>query len=473
LRLLHLGSGFRPWRRGGLVAYTEDLMEEQVRRGDTVAYFFSGRQYPLVSGPRLRRWEHGGVAMLEVVNSPLYDHGRQPDLEVAEPRIERMLARLLRENRPDVVHVQELAGLPSSVLDVIRLAGIPAIVTLQDYFPVCSTFKLLDADGRICLRREIGEDCVATSAADPRDPGLMIEGTMRFHLARMPFVQVLSPARREALISRVAMTVARREIDRRRRGAPARQATAAAFQRRRTVNVDRLNRADRVIAMSHRVEEIYSQLGVDPSRLRTVHLTLAHIERLRPRRPRAGGPLTFATLAGLESVAKGGRLLLEAMRLLSDHAAAGRFRLLVFGHVHGQFVEEAIRLPGLELRSPYAPGELDAILDEVDVGIMSSIWEEAYGYAGVEFLAKGIPVIANAIGGMPDYTRDDETGWLNRSCSAAELARIMAGVIDRPEQVAELNAKLLATRGSIVKPFARHAEEMDAIYREAIAARAG
>ena len=27
------------------------------------------------------------------------------------------------------------------------------------------------------------------------------------------------------------------------------------------------------------------------------------------------------------------------------------------------------------------------------------MWEEAYGYAGLEFLAKGIPVIANAIGG--------------------------------------------------------------------------
>jgi len=39
------------------VAYVEDLMHEQVRRGDGVAYFFSGRQYPYVGGPRLRRWD--------------------------------------------------------------------------------------------------------------------------------------------------------------------------------------------------------------------------------------------------------------------------------------------------------------------------------------------------------------------------------------------------------------------------------
>ena len=99
---------------------------------------------------------------------------------------------------------------------------------------------------------------------------------------------------------------------------------------------------------------------------------------------------------------------------------------------------------------------------------MPSIWEEAYGFAGIEFLAKGIPVIANAIGGMPEYTRDGETGWLNRSCSAPELARIMRDVVERPEQVGKLNARILASRHAIIKPMARHGDEMDAIYRELV-----
>jgi glycosyltransferase involved in cell wall biosynthesis len=96
------------------------------------------------------------------------------------------------------------------------------------------------------------------------------------------------------------------------------------------------------------------------------------------------------------------------------------------------------------------------VLDDVDAGIIPSIWEEAYGLAGPEFLAKGIPVIANAMGGMPEYTRDGETRWLNQSCSAAELARIMREVVERPAQVAELNVKILAARETIIKPMARH-----------------
>jgi glycosyltransferase involved in cell wall biosynthesis len=437
-----------------------------VRGGHAVSYFFSGRQYPLVRRPRLRRWEQRGVAMLEVVNSPLHDHGRQPELETAEPRIEHMLRRLVSELRPDVVHVQELAGLPFSVLDVLRDSRAPAIVTLQDYFPLCSTFKLLDADGRVCLRREIGADCVAATAADPRDPGLMIEATLKLHLRRAPLLRSARSARVDHAIHRVASGIARRAA---KRPPPA---GAEAYQRRRELNVERLSRADCLIAMSHRVAEIYAQLGVPAERLRTIHLTLAHIERLTPRRAAQAEQITFGTLAGFESEAKGARLLIEAARLLADRVPGGSYRLLVLGHADPRFTAEAATIPGIEIGHRFAPEELDSILDEIDVGLMPSIWEEAYGYAGIEFLAKGIPVIANAIGGMPDYTRDGETGWLNWSCSAEELAEIMAAVVERPGQVMELNAKLIAARDSIVKPMARHAGEMDEVYREAIAARA-
>lgn len=478
MRLLHVGSGFRPWRQGGLVAYIEDLMAEQVARGHEVTYFFSGRQYPWIGGPRLRRWERGGVAMREVVNSPLHEHGRQPDLEQAEPRIERMLECLIRELRPDAVHVQELAGLPSSVLDIPRLAGVPTIVTLQDYFPLCPTFKLLDAEGRVCLRREIGADCVATTAARPSDPSLLFEATLRHGISHLPLVRRVDPGRRDPWIERISVPLARRAAERRPRVERSGGVAAAAFQRRRDVNVARLNGADRVIAMSARVAEIYALLGVQPDRLRTLQLTLEHLEHLRPRRleersrrPQGGQPITFATLGGLASTAKGGRVLIDAMRSLSDAVSAGRLRLLVFGFVDGGLRDEAVGVPGVELRGPYAPEQLDALLEEVEVGIMPSLWEEAYGYAGLEFLAKGIPVIANAIGGMVEYTREGETGWLNHSCSAEELARIMLGVLDDPEQIVELNGRLRAGRAAIVKPMSRHADEMDSVYSELIAAR--
>ncbi len=57
--------------------------------------------------------------MFEVINSPLYDHGRQPELELDEPHTERLFERVIDELSPDVVHFHELAGLPSSLLDLV------------------------------------------------------------------------------------------------------------------------------------------------------------------------------------------------------------------------------------------------------------------------------------------------------------------------------------------------------------------
>ena len=156
--------------------------------------------------------------------------------------------------------------------------------------------------------------------------------------------------------------------------------------------------------------------------------------------------------------------------LCQEHA--GRFRLIAFGHVDPRYRQVLAGLPGVELRTPYVAFQLDALLDEVDVGLVPSVWEEAYAYAGIEFLAKGIPVLANAIGGVTDYTREGETGWLNRSCEAPELARIMARLVEQPAEVDALSAKVRARRDEIVMPLARHAEEVDALYRELIAARA-
>ena len=467
MRVLHVGSGFRPWRRGGLVAYIEDLMAEQVRRGDEVAYFFSGRLYPRVRGPWLRRWSRDDIPMYEVCNSPLHDHGRQPVLEVAEPQVERLFARVVEEFRPDVVHFQELAGLPTSLLDVAHELGVPTVVTLQDYFFLCPTFKLLDAQGRICTRTDVGAACVASVSADPRPAGLLYEATVSYDIEQTAVGRRIPEHVRDHHVRRVARAIGRRAAP---TSGP--QGDAADFQRRRVVNVERLSRADRVIAMSTRVAELHAQLGVEEERLRTIHLTLSHFERLQPRVAAPGEPITFATLGAFESVPKGGRLLLDAVRQLDGTAAAGRFRIVVYGWIAPQFAEAAEELDAIELGAPFAPSELDAMLDGVDVGLMPSVWEEAYGYAGIEFLAKGIPVIGNAIGGITDYVRDGETGWLNRSRSADELARIITGIVERPEQVIELNARLRERRAEIVKPIAAHADEMDALYSEVVAERA-
>jgi glycosyltransferase involved in cell wall biosynthesis len=251
-------------------------------------------------------------------------------------------------------------------------------------------------------------------------------------------------------------------------------ATEAAYRRRREVNLDRLARIDALVAASTRTTEIYATLGVPRARLRTLHLTAGHVAALTPRRmetpPR---PVRFATLAGAASEEKGCLLLLDAARRLEAIAPGAAYTIEVHGLVDERVRSALERVPAVRLGRRYRPAELDSILDEADVGLVPSLWEEVLANAGLEFIAKGVPVVANALGGMPDYTIPGVTGWLNRSCGAEELAGIMAAIVADPGQILELNAAIRARRDEFVTPLDRHVAQLEAIYDEVIAAGSG
>jgi glycosyltransferase involved in cell wall biosynthesis len=437
-------------------------MEGQAARGHDVGAFLTARHLPLVGRPFMRRWSRRGVTYHELVNAPIAQHWsrgtRRPLQDLDEPGSERRFAEVLARRRPEIVHFQHLAGVPSSLPAIARTAGARTVMTLEDYQPLCPTLKLYDSHGQICLRHEVGPECARCCRDAPGDAAHLVEQTVRHELvaakARVPGLRRVSFGRAGHAVGGVPARAARTE--------PGGPAPAEAYQRRREQNLRRLDGIDVLIAQSPRVAEIYRALGVRNPSLRSMQLTLPHIERLTPRRLDAPpARVTFATLNGAASAAKGARLLLEAARALAGEP----YRLLVLGHVDEGVRAELVSLEEVELRGEYTTRELDTLLDEVDVGLVPSVWEEAYGYVGPELLAKGIPVIGNAIGGIPEYVRDGETGWLNRSCSAAELAAHMRAALRAPEEVLRMHRKVLARRERLLKPMADHLAEVEAVYR--------
>jgi glycosyltransferase involved in cell wall biosynthesis len=460
-----------------LIYYAEDLMAAQVARGDSVSYFCSGRHYPFVAGPRLKRWRRDGVEMHEVINPPItpaLEAGtRHPEKDLSEPQIEAVFKRVLAQTRPDVVHIQELFALPSSVIDIAREARVPVVMTLQDYFPLCSTLRLYDRHGQICMRREVGVECAANNANAPPDSGWMLALTIDFEIARLcrrvgvrPITETLPL---DAIIHRVASRVARRASQ---NGSAERHepTLAAAFQRRRELNVERLSRVDRLIAPSDRVAEIYRTLGVAGDRLSKVRFTLANITRLRQRvLTSPPSPVTFGTLNGFASTSKGARTLLAALRALRASGDEDRLRFRVFGYVDPAIRQELTSYRCVDIHGRYGRGEVDRLLDGVDVGIMPSMWEECYPFVGLEYIAKGIPLIVNPLGGMVEYAREGETAWLNHGCSGDGIAAIMSRLAREPQLVLDMHRRMPPVRDEVVLPMHGHADTMDGVYQELIA----
>jgi len=75
-----------------------------------------------------------------------------------------------------------------------------------------------------------------------------------------------------------------------------------------------------------------------------------------------------------------------------------------------------------------------------DVLVMPSRWE-AFGIALIEAMGMGIPVVAAAVGGVPEVVRNGETGILVRSRDPAEFADAVLRIRDS-EQTREAMASL-------------------------------
>jgi glycosyltransferase involved in cell wall biosynthesis len=480
MRILHIGFGFLPLRYGGIIIYAEDVMDAQVARGHDVGYFFPGRRYPVLPADRLRRWERRGVSMFELVNSTLGPGGDagtlRPQDDLSHPPSEAHFIRVLEEFRPDVVHVQELIGLPTAVIEIARARGVPVVATIQDYLPLCPVIKLYDVDGNVCVRHDVGEQCARCSAWAPEGHREMLHRTVEHDLgARLGGARGGAVLKAAMAGSRVVRRVIRRPAalpaPAEQKQEPPRERAPAArvYQARRDVNVQRLGMLDAMAFQSHRAAEIYATLGVPEARMRVLQFAVSHIEHITAKTiSEPPSPVRFATLAGAANVAKGSEVIVGALERLERMGLSDRFQFTALGYIHDGTREALERFPAARWGGFYEPEVLDSVLMPYDVGIVPSVWEESYGYVGVEFLAKGIPVIGNARGGIVEYTRDGETGWVNREASAEGLAAIMAEIVRRPEQVPELNARIRADRARIVKPFAAHVDEIEALYREVV-----
>ncbi len=468
MKILHIGWGFRPWRGGGLIEYTEDLMETQAKNGYEVYYFFAGRHYPLLSKPRLLRWERKGIHMYEIINSPIIHGGDRgtlrPELDVSEKWSEFFLKKAFNQIQPDIVHIQELAGLPSSLIDITKEKNIPLIMTLHDYFSLCPTLKLFDSTENICMDKDIDKKCIICCQNAP-NKNIFIKQSIAYNLKKWhlygisknlyEFIKVFKTRNK---IFHVSSKEGMEEMD---------QDLVKKFQERRDINIKRLNKIDLLIAQSHKVEKIYRRMLNREKGIITLHSTVKHINHIQPKVISSMDfPINFAVLNGCASVAKGSKLVLRAMKLLAERGLNDFFKLHIFGGLSPEVEYEILRFNNVIYHGLYNVNELNMILDEIEVGIIPSVWEEVYGYVGIEFLAKGIPIIGNKKGGIVDYTIDGFTGWINQNSDAEGLANIMTNIINNPSQISYLNKKIVNNRRSILKTMDQHFYEIDEIYRK-------
>lgn len=203
------------------------------------------------------------------------------------------------------------------------------------------------------------------------------------------------------------------------------------------------------IAVSRQLAEELIKEGVAPDRVRVIYNGI-DVQAFQPRRPREqirqelgygpGIPL-IATVARLHPV-KGHRYLLEAAQKVVQVRPEVRFLIVGVGPAR-RFLEEYAGRLGIakQVRFTGFVEDVASLLGAVDLVVVPSLWE-GFGLTAVEALNVGVPVVATAVGGLPEVVRHGITGLLVPPGDSEALAREILWVLSHP-----VEARAMAERG--------------------------
>ncbi len=175
---------------------------------------------------------------------------------------------------------------------------------------------------------------------------------------------------------------------------------------------------------------------------------------------------------GVETIVRALPRVLERRRARLTVVGEGEWAPVIRETVTRAGVESHVRMTG-----QIPATELGRMYSDADIFVLPAVVDrkgdtEGLGVVLLEAMRFGRPVIASAVGGIPDIVRDGQTGWLVEPGNAGALARRILAVADQPS-----TSRLVAQRGRewVGERFAlpRIATDLIDCYREAIVARRG
>jgi glycosyltransferase involved in cell wall biosynthesis len=406
VRILHVNKFL--YRRGGAEAYMLDLAELQRADGHLVEFFAMRHPDNLPS-----TYGDAFPSYVEFETTPptFADKARAAGRLLWSPAAARGITRVLDAFRPDVVHLHNIYHqLSPSVLRPISQAGVPAVMTLHDYKLVCPTYQLLDRHG-IC------EACIPHRFWNP----------------------TLRRCNRGSL---AASTLSGAELTL--------HTLLGAYDA-----VDRFACPSRFLERKMRAGRVY------PDRLRWVPNGV-DTTSIEPKSEAGGRALYVGRLAE----EKGVDVLLEAIartrQLGADIVGDGPARASLEGLAASVGVRDRVRFLGR-----FAASDVHRAMRAASVVVVPSRWHENMPITILESFAAGVPVVASALGGIPELIDEGRDGVLVPPDEPTALADALRSVMSDPERAFEMG-KAARTKAERVYSPALHLERVRELYAEAV-----
>lgn len=457
MKILQVIHDFLPAHNAGSEIYTYNLSRELAKRHEVAVFCTevvqNKPQYTLMNR------SFGGLRIYEAVHKQSF-----ADFEATylDPEMDRLFRRILRKEKPDVVHLQHLQYHSMNYIREAHALDIPVLFTLHEYCLQCSRKGLmLREDLSLCHEIDV-ERCADCVANDTMMPAVYRQKRVPFH----DVVKSYIPPRLKRMVIKRLVKYGFMEPPSAPQPEPGRDYLGE-VQRRRQVILERCAEVDRFIAPSPFLRQQFIKFGIDADRIvgsdyGFVDAGYSQVKRSQSDKVRFG---FIGTLVEF----KGAHVILDAFRKLPE----GVSDLRIYGGLD-TWPPYTERLKALATRADcrlmgrMENDKVAEILADLDVLIVPSLWFENSPLTIHEAFLAGIPVITTDLGGMADLVQHDVNGLLFERGNAESLAAVMRRVIDELDLLPRLTAGIGA-----IKTIEDDAADHERWYQELIDARRG
>jgi glycosyltransferase involved in cell wall biosynthesis len=231
--------------------------------------------------------------------------------------------------------------------------------------------------------------------------------------------------------------------------------------RKQSARLHLMGRYAAIVTASAHMRAEFVRHGLPPRSVHALRLPLAadglpaspETADATPRRNREVRLLYVGRMTRL----KGGPIMLDALTLAT--ASLGRPLKVTFvgdGPDRGRWERKSRQVQAantnldIEFRGVLDSAGLDRLILDSDLLVVPSTWPEPFGLVGPEAGRRGLPAVAFAVGGIPEWLSDGINGHLAAGDppSAAGLARAIVECVRDPAKLARLGqgARELANR---------------------------
>jgi glycosyltransferase involved in cell wall biosynthesis len=429
LRILQVIHQFPPYSSQGSEVYCYNLARQLSETDDVRIFHIANteRRWPC----RLVRETHDGLTIYHCVDGGEYSRLAAWRNSFLREKFQYVLDQFA----PQIVHFHNFLSLGDDLVSMARAYGARVVYTLHDFGLICPNRLLLRTDRKLCGKAngDFFQDCCPALI---RTAGQNLRTTPWFHwmpsLAqwRLYCEQYPRPTIRALLLE--AITLTERYL-----GNPNHRDVAVKrdFFWRHTRRI--FHDVDLFLAPSDFLLERYVSCGLPAHKV--VYSRYGMRRYPKVSRTKLVRPIRFGYIGALHPQ-KGIELLLEAFQGIADRAT-----LWVWGSVFGSPVSQSYssriqdgQPVSVTFRGGYDNDQIGAVLADLDVIVVPSLWYENSPLTIQEAFICGVPVITADKGGMAELVRDRVNGLHFRLGDAADLREKMLYVVDHPNILDDL-----------------------------------